>query len=209
MYLNECSVRIENGQERNGGYVHLRHGQTYSIIIKNGKSVNSDVTVSLDGKEIGSWRVNSYQTIRLERPANEEKLFTFYKSGSVEADQSQLSSVGRDELGLVKVTFRFSQNPSPIYDYAMAAVPVTYTCRTEPFGKDYGKTRLVGSLGLTSSGGTGLSGHSNQKFNNVSPLTYDDAQTMTIFLRLVCSGENEITPLTPVTRSSPYPPPVN
>jgi hypothetical protein len=65
--------------------------------------------------------------------------------------------------------------------------------------------RALYSRPAPGAGGTGLSGRSDQKFHSVAALDYDEANFVTINLRLVAPAE-EPRPLFP--RSTPVPPPV-
>jgi len=105
MYLNKFSVRI-NGKSEESGYVEMKHGETYTIVLKNDHDVRCDASVEVDGKDVGTFRINSRSNLRLERPANEQKLFTFYQLGTSEADKSGLNKVEKNKMGLIKVIFK-------------------------------------------------------------------------------------------------------
>ena len=104
MYLNQFSVRVIGGNEQSGGYVELPHGKKYSLSLRNGRDVRCDARVEIDGKDVGTFRIDASRTIRLERPAHDTGRFTFYKLGTAEAHQAGLEE-GNPNLGLVKVTF--------------------------------------------------------------------------------------------------------
>ena len=52
MYLNSFSVRIEGGNEQESGYVEMRHGTTYAIVMRNDRATQCDAEVSIDGKVV-------------------------------------------------------------------------------------------------------------------------------------------------------------
>jgi hypothetical protein len=87
------------------GYVYLQHGDVYHIFLKNHTDEANDVIIEIDGKEVGGWRLASYQTATLEHPADDTGKFTFYEIGSREAQKVGLSEIARSDLGLVKITF--------------------------------------------------------------------------------------------------------
>lgn len=105
MYQNSFSVNVEGGQERESGYVELRHGTKYALKLRNERSVPCDAMVEIDGKEVGAYRIEPHTTIRVERPANEAKRFTFYRADTEESEKSGQSGVMFEERGLIKVTF--------------------------------------------------------------------------------------------------------
>ena len=109
--LNGFSVTIpESYSETSEGHVGLRHGQNFKVRLHNGHrgpygSVPCDATIILNGKDVGTFRVNAGQTTIIERPANDTGKFTAYQEDSQEA-----ASIGVDrnsnDLGLIEVVFR-------------------------------------------------------------------------------------------------------
>lgn len=203
MYLNDFSVRIPEGVETSGGYVEMRHGQVYRLVLHNGRSVRCDARVEIDGKHVGTWRINAYQSITLERPVHDQGRFTFYKLGTPEASQVGLSEHDPN-LGLVKVTF------TPEAQIIYTVTTSYYTAQPkglEPQWQttyDSGTSRSYAGQSR-SAGGTGLSGHSGQEFTNADYITYDYTQETVIHLRLVAvNGESGPRPLT--SFSTPVPP---
>lgn len=277
MYLNRFSVRI-NGKSEESGYVEMEHDETYSINLRNDHDVRCDAEVEIDGKHVGTFRIGAKSNLRLERPANEQKKFTFYELGSYEARKSGIDKLSKNEMGLVKVTFK------PEKKYVVNEVhhywhPMTTTTWETPkwtygdntwgngvYGGSYrseninycnaGNDSLSGTLGvaaggggtqsstqvrnmsrnvksssfggadmedsyggamrgtrsrgLAKAGGTGLSGHSNQRFSSVAELDYDEDKITEIFVRLVPIQERRSDPveLKPVVKSTPVPPPL-
>lgn len=104
MYLNDFSVRVPGGRESGSGYVELKHGQKYSLVLRNSRNVRCDAKVEIDGQHVGTWRVDANGSISLERPVHDDGRFTFYAVGTREAQQANLNE-GSSELGLIKVTF--------------------------------------------------------------------------------------------------------
>jgi hypothetical protein len=193
MYANQFSVNISQGKETSDGYVSMRHDTQYSIRMKNDRSVPCDAVVTVDGNHIGTWRINSYQSIEIDRPADKARRLTFYRLDSAEAHQAQLTK--NDNLGLVSVEFKPAKRIEPVY---RAAYVVNSPLLSKGGGMEsYGMTR--------SAGGTGLSGQSNQVFSSTTALDYDMANTFTINLRLIAEANvPAIEPLTP--RATAVPP---
>lgn len=104
MRLNNFSLRIIGGSEIPGGYVELEHDKTYSIQLRNDHDVDGDASISIDGNYIGTWRINSKSSVKIERPANEKRKFTFYRLDSKESKKAGLSK-SNENVGLISVLF--------------------------------------------------------------------------------------------------------
>jgi hypothetical protein len=223
VYLNAYSIRIPGAHEDASGYVELRHGQQYVLVLHNGRQTRCDAHVEIDGKHVGTFRLGARTTLTLERPAHDNGRFTFYRLGSPEARAVQLSA-NDPNLGLVRVvftpeliapatyvynvwTYPNTYQPSP-YTYATAGNPdapiQTLTSGVSEVPVTYRTTRGITSGALRSAGGTGLSGHSAQHFHDAEVLTLDYSQQTTIHLRLVEVNHEGPRPLT--AYSTPVPP---
>lgn len=220
MYLNDFSVQVVGGMERPGGYVEIEHGKHYKLNLRNSHSVPCDAQVSIDGNDIGTFRINPYSTIVLERPLHDTGRFTFYKCDSPEGRKVGIDA-SDPNAGLVSVTFTpesRQQHSTQYYWVPMAGVP-----QSQPRWGDYGDsgtwnpninwtstTSVTGQYEIRSanyvSGGTGLSGKSKQEFASAQPIVYDYTLQTTINLRLVAVDNDEPRPL--MARSNPVPPPV-
>lgn len=211
MYLNDFSVRVPEGDETPGGYVELPHNTNYTLSLRNNRSVRCDARVDIDGKHVGTWRIEAHSNILLERPAHDTGKFTFYKLGTSEARSIGLNGTDPN-LGLVKITFMPAKKPRPMPVYRSAVLPqATFTggIPGASSGRIEELTCSVSAKGLTShsAGGTGLSGESRQRFYTVATLDYDFSQQTVIHLRLVCKADTDAPrPLT--SYSSPVPPPI-
>jgi len=215
MFLNNYSVRIPEGNEISGGYVEMAHGRKYTLVLSN-KDFNlpCNAIVKIDGKNQGTWRIPQNDTIRLERPAHDDGRFTFYKLGTLKAEQAGLDEFSPD-LGLIEVQFIPMKTQ---FNYT-----ITYA-NSNPIPKKDGGWRLVGESNSTgrlssdipersvtanvaqsySAGGTGLSGQSSQNFGNAAPMLLDYSRATTINLRLVSKDDDTPRPLTQY--STPVPP---
>jgi len=104
MRLDEFTLEITGGNERTNGQVLMNHGQGYEIVLRNHSFRNADVELSVDGNSIGTFRVNSHGTVRLERPENDNGKFTFFRLNSTEAKLGGIQN--NDAIGLITATFR-------------------------------------------------------------------------------------------------------
>lgn len=222
MLLNGFSVRVEGGKERSG-YVELAHRQKYALILGNQRAEACDAKVTIDGQVVGTWRINSYGSIRIERPAEDDGRFTFYAHGTSEAAEAGINS--EDYLsGVISVEFvpsvryirGFTDPRPPVihrwndYDYWWERPTVFYTSSTGNTGPQ-GTVGDVGCYGFSShavGGGTGLSGQSYQEFYNAPELQLDYSQSTTINIRLVLRQWNSDRPRPLSMHSNPVPPPV-
>lgn len=213
MWLNNYSVRVVGGNETAGAYVEMRHGQTYQLQLRNNNNRRCDANVEIDGKNIGTWRLNAHDGLTLERPAHDTGRFTFYKIGTQESRSAQIAE-NDPNLGLVKVTFTPEVEAHPLVElvkdvaYASAAIPDntwqdtgTYTIDNMSYTTS---AKSFTTPSYRSAGGTGLSGQSGQKFYTVQELEYDYSGQTVIHLRLVCKDDDGVRPLTQY--STPVPP---
>lgn len=131
--LNGFGLSIVEAQEENSdGYAILKHGQKFSLRLKNthryeGKQIPCDVDVFIQGKRMGSWRIPAGQTIILERPENDYGHFTAYRNNTLEAQQAGIDKDSY-ENGLIKVVFK----PGKVKERCQWVNPLPYMPCTWP-----------------------------------------------------------------------------
>ena len=200
--LNKFSVHIIGGNQLPGGYVEMSHDSVYKIQLRNGNFRRADAYISIDGKEVGAWRVNANSTIVLERPVDDNGKFTFYEISSYEAEQTGLQNITNFDLGLISVRFELEKAQPQAVRFARAlgrtSVDSTFTTTSAEsmslFCMDFQDSSLYASASSHSAGGTGLSGESNQRFVDVAGLEIDSSWTTTVNIRLVAKKKS-IRPL--------------
>ena len=196
MKIHGFSASIPEGTSTDEGYIKMVHGTVYSILLGNDTDEDCDVEVSIDGRSVGSWRLKSRWTLRLERPLHDSGCFTFYELGTVSGSKAGL--IRGVDLGLVSVTFKPPIQEMPSLQsqalHAQAPSSAAVFSHLPEDSQDY------------KAGGTGLSGRSQQNFGRVAQLDYDESRFVTINLRLVAVVQDP-RPLFP--RSNPVPPPVS
>lgn len=237
MQIGNFSVRIPEGQEQEAGHVHMRHDTPYTIELRNYYSTRRcDAEVKVDGKVIGTFRVNSLDRVRLERAPHDRGRFTFYKADTSEAQQAGVDNIATSDRGLIEVRFRAEKpwqppvksvggqhtnsgyrsrgHSYPVDDVMLSSYkggPEEETAgNLEAMGRGYKGAMPVSRL---SPGMTGVSGHSSQNFTEVADLDYDSSTETVITLRLVhqepvYSSRQEPRELTPAPRRNPVPDPV-
>lgn len=214
MRLNNFSVRVQGFAEREGGYVPIPHGKQYALAIANHTFGRCDAHVKVDGKHVGTWRLDRQQTISINGPVtgDDRGLFTFYTVDSQEGQAIGLNR-GNPELGLITVTFtpELIETPRPIATW-------TYNQTRYSSGESYnygGESHSLSSdiplsmprSGVSSrAGGTGLSGFNDKdKWRDAEHMQLNYAAQVTINLRLIAEDGG---PRPLQAASTPIPPPV-
>lgn len=146
MYRSNFSVRVPEGVEETDGYVVLKHGQEFSIMLRNDTEDRCDAEVEVEGKYIGTFRVDPKKGITLTRPADDTGKFVFFKKGSKEFNKVHGGDVSFDTQGLVTVTFRPEKkvaktcrrinDPIHCYHNQMYAVNTPNILRGRTMGED-------------------------------------------------------------------------
>lgn len=200
--VNVLGVDKGTPNESASGYVYMKHDQKYAIEMANRELSRCDAEVKIDGKVVGVWRLDPYEELTIERPADDDGIFTFYRKGSNE-EKKVNAGIKKDERGLIQVRFiPEKQCHVPVYPWWWQR---TYPWNTPTYGATSGilrggnigtnqvnlcshssssKPREEKTSGLES-GVTGLSGQSDQRFNTVAAISRDYSKAVTISLRLV------------------------
>lgn len=154
-------VNIPQGNHLPSGHVEMRHQDQYSIGLTNDAREQCDAHVVIDGKHVGTWRIPPCATVNIERPADDNGRFTFYRLHTSDGRRSGLRN--DEDLGLITVTFTPEiKQKLPSWD--------------------------EGPLGIMFSnrqGGTGLSGASAQRFSVAESIELDHVRKEIVHLRLI------------------------
>lgn len=225
MRVGLFSVIIPQGKEKDSGHVLVPHGTVYQLHLKNHhNNRRCDAKVTIDGKDVGTFRIAAFGTVPLERPVHDEGRFTFYRADTPEYAAAAGGDVAPDLRGLVTVVFR--PEKAPRLRAARCSLPpdafdrqgsATYSANREeetsggivlPFGEPLAARSITRSAGgQAQAGATGLSGHSDQKFTEVAELDYDPDEEVTINLRLAAYDAGP-RPLLAAPKANPVPAPV-
>lgn len=168
------SVRIEPCVKREDNIFFLNHNTKYKIVLGNNLGRRANTTIFIDGKHIGTFRLPENSKGSLERPANDNSCFTFYKLGSSQAIDSGLSTDNED-IGKIHCVFI----PEKKTDIRFSFIDIQYS---EEELRNPDKMHL---------GGTGFSGHSNQKFGKAPEMELDFDRKEEITIQLLCIDNNE------------------
>jgi hypothetical protein len=171
-------VFVPQGNHLPSGHVELKHQAQYSISLTNDAREQCDAHVEIDGKHVGTWRIPQCASVDIERPADDNGRFTFYRLDSSDGRRSGLRK--DDDLGLITVTF-FPELKQRQSSFDQEPIKIMYSRRQ---------------------GGTGLSGVSSQRFCTAEYIEHDHAKKEIIHLRLIASDEDS-RPLRCVTAKPP------
>lgn len=154
-------------------YFAIPHRSEYRIRLSNTNGSRCDATVWIDDINVGVWRINSYDSIILERPADESRKFVFLRENSDEAYETNIRK--RSNNGLIKVVFKPEQR---IICYEHASPKIYYN--------------QSATLSSYSAGATVLGDRSDQRFDSVKALdSIDEDNVTTIYARLVVDNNRE------------------
>lgn len=147
---------ISNGTEvdpiiRDGAYyISLPNGSHYKIRLSNRHDYRCNAEVSIDGESIGTFRLYSYQNLTLERPADIDKKFTFYRETSRTAQRAGVVE-GKEENGLIRVQF-IPEKRRRIYiqtighEYSLKGTKLSSLPQAEPEESSYRKSMPTTSM---------------------------------------------------------------
>ena len=186
MRLNGYELRVSGHKDDINGYVNISNGTEYSINLSNTKAARCIAEVEIDGKNVGDFVLGAFESIDIERPVNEARKFIALTKGSSEFNDAELNQVSREELGLIKVTFRPEKR----------LIRRSITTRQERRVSFDNDIMLCSSQSV----GTGLGSESDQEFTTVSG--FQTGTPTIIYLRLVSKS---ISPLKPNTTKYPKP----
>jgi hypothetical protein len=212
--VNVLSDRGVKNIDSNGhNYYALKHKSEYSLKLTNNHNTRCDVDVKIDGEIVGSWRMESFSTIEIERPSHINRKFTFLQENSSDAKNAGIFS-GKSKNGLITITFKPEYAPPVIINYnsnnnnnssdfginEMRSQSASYNLCASDGGciknnkyDQYNQLYFNDSDSYSytiKSGATALGDNSDQSFSSTSPLkNYDKSKITTIHLRLVVQDD--------------------
>lgn len=154
----------------------LSHGEEYKIkIVNHHINLRANASISIDGKNIGYFRINSNSSIIIERPAKQERRLTFYKRGTKEAIKGGLEC-DNAEQGILRVTIEQEKEPE-VSMLRAACLPRRIFCEESDCAEE-----------SYCAGGTALGRASSQRFSNASNMITKDEVTVVRALMVVDNG---------------------
>ena len=186
-------------------YVEMpKNNVQYRIRLKNNGLVRCDAVVTIDGKNMGTFRINAHSQMLLERPPDVERRFTFFIGGSEGSKQGGHKPKDKNN-GLVEVLFKPEKKPEftpnffesrNIYRHCedFDAGSEMMWCDSEPArtANSFGAVPQPNTKRMTNppthgyeEGMTALTGDSSQKFTIAAFIDYDCKNEVTVYLRLV------------------------
>ena len=146
MKLNRFSVTIAEGKETSDGYVQMKHGTQYTILLQNESNRRCDAEVYVDDQQVGIWRVNPFITVRIERPVHDHGRFTFYQVGTSEAIQAGISR--NNSNGLIRVLFKPEREKISVNVNAPSQQPLAPESQSQqPLAPQQSRAAMAGGTG--------------------------------------------------------------
>lgn len=211
MRVGNFSVLIPEGSERDSGYVGLEHGNNFVIRLMNHTHQQCDAEVTVDGKDVGCFRIDAHGSCTLERSPDDNGRFTFFSAGTDDANKAGEFGIAAADKGLIQVKFvpERQREYRPSVVRGMGGVFGMWEGGPSMGGwsRDRGTTECDAGNEKTVGGITGLSGHSDQQFRTVGSIDRDESQAVTISLRLITANFGP-RPLKAANRGNPVPEPV-
>lgn len=138
----------------------LQHGQRYKVGIYNHSMVKRiNVTIEIDGKKIGKFRVNANSHIKIERPTHVARKLTFYAADS---EEGRMAGLKLNYIANIIVSIEIEN--------------VSSNNKFECDGND--------DLEFDGCGGTGLSDVSNQSFYNCSEISIEKNNVVILMAKM-------------------------
>ncbi len=187
MEKNDFSVDIvgyptfpKNGYK----YIALPHETEYKLRLSNKRNTRCDVQVKIDGRIIGTFRVNALESMIIERPADNDRKFVFLKENTKESLSAGIVT-GNNNNGLIEVTFTPELSAKRCCN-----IQQSYLYNTTGYMSEENFESSHQSNRCYSSGATALGQKSDQSFDYISKITnVDHSNITTIILRLVCDDD--------------------
>lgn len=154
MRIGNFILEIPQGRELDGGHVEMLHATPYAIRFGNLTSSRCDVSVSVDGVDVGKWRLEAGQIADVEHPVGDAGRFTFVALETKAAKAAKIAT--NTETGLVSAKFFTEIIALRALKHALyARKPLTDETL-------YGHA----SIETHQAGGKGLSGNSTQVYRD-------------------------------------------
>lgn len=179
-------------------YYSLPHLCEYRIKLTNNRSTRCNAEVFIDGESVGTWRIDSFDNIIIERPANINRRFIFVEERSSIATQAGIYQNKHDN-GLISVVFE-PEKPNDSFYSAGSYSPLYNSFSnynsTLQSNQSFNCISSAGTRNITEpsydAGATILGAGTDQYFNTADQLTdIDSSNITTINLRLVASKKNK------------------
>jgi hypothetical protein len=181
-------------EEMGHTYYELPHNTEYKIKMHNRSSEHVNAVLTIDGDEMGKWRIGPHSDITVERPIHNQRKFTFVEENSWEGNMGGVRSK-RSKNGLVEVCFipevgNYSLCNDSLNNGSLGAMAQNYNeSVSNSVSKSAGMNLSFGAANSMesnySAGGTVLGNDSSQRFNDASHIIEDTSRAVIKRIRLV------------------------
>lgn len=213
-HINGFSVKIiGNGvdffKKNDFNYFAVPHKGEYKIKLTNQRETKADAVVTVDGEEVGTWRVNPYSSITLERPANINRKFIFVAENS-KIGRSTGVTPNSYNNGIISVIFKPAKKHFRSFWGNMRGAmenEIQFDCDTDSIYKNCSYSKQQSANQTFESGATILGDKTSQHFGSADHIyDFDKENFTTINLRLVIAKRKKYIPLKSINRSTSMPP---
>ncbi len=216
MRVGNYFAQIVGGRELSNQYVEVQHGAAYTISLGSSSHLRTDAKVTVDGQEVGVFRLEANGRLTVEGPPADagKGKFTFYETGTEEAHHAGEAAVARGDKGLVVVEFLPEKSRPVVYRPVRDCGPWTKGgIRPVGFDRAYGgqlqatcsnsaapnvtecfSMAEAGPPPGAAAGVTGLSGQHDQVWHDAPTIEYDMTKKVTVSLRLVAVKHDPLGP---------------
>lgn len=219
MKINNFLLQVRPGTEDETGYVEMSHNTQYRIVIGNAWSTRAIATLEIDGKFINRYVVQPFNRIELETNESNGGKFTFLAKGTPEFLTAELQYVSEQMQGVITCSIAPEKFVQPVVSQEVSSgstVRGIHQSYSMGGSMDAGPT-IQSSLrsikgtssieGQSLSGGTGLTGQSDQRFQTVASFPLNESERTILNLRLILPRVKPLRP-TVILRGNPVPPPL-
>jgi hypothetical protein len=157
-------------------YIPLKHGAEYKVRLVNSTSKRCNVSLSIDEKIMGKWRINPNSSITIERSSNSSRKFTFVKEDTWEAGMGGIKQ-GSFSNGLIEAKFIPESEHQNIQSNSIKGHKNSLSLGS--YSDDSNGSNSF------SAGATLLGNRSSQEFGTAAEMFEDISRSVTKKLRLV------------------------
>lgn len=167
-------------------YYPLKHSSNYQIRLGNNTDKRCNVILFIDGKKMGKWRIDAYDSIKLERPSQSSRKFVFVKENSWKGEMGNVRNRAMKN-GLIEAKFipeqNYDRNRWDSFSNSSIDNGVRQNCRKFGIHQSFGEN--MNDCNYNSSGATILGRNSQQHFNTASRMEEDHNRSVIKRVRLV------------------------
>lgn len=175
-------------------YYSMPRDTEYNVCMHNRSSDRVNAVLTIDGEEMGKWRINAHSEITVERPAHNQRKFTYVKENSWQEVMGGIRQ-GSSDNGLIEVRFipearvydaiNFDDIPDPSMRSFNYSSENSLGTRAQSYNESLSFSNKSTNDAGFAVGGTVLGDDSSQRFGDASRIIEDEQRAITKRVRLV------------------------